>query len=89
MSACQPNFNVSPVSTDLILQNLTQNLYLEIFELSGVVAEALSLEEVLDRPATVAESLLFPFDGGVRPLKPAFAPTQANVVGDTGSGQQT
>ena len=36
-------------------------------------AEVPSLAEVLDRPAAVAESLLFPFDGGVRPMTPAFA----------------
>ena len=36
---------------------------------------------MLDRPAAVAESLLFPFDGGVRPMKPAFASSNS---GDTG-----
>ena len=36
-------------------------------------AEAPSLEELLGRPAAAADSLLFPFDGGVRPSKPAFA----------------
>ncbi len=45
-------------------------------------AVAPSLAEVLDRPAAVAESLLFPFDGGVRPMKPAFAPSSG---GDTGA----
>jgi hypothetical protein len=55
---------------------------LTVFPLPGILAERLSLEEVLDHPSTVAESMLFPFDGGVRPLKPAFAPTA-----DAGSGQ--